>query len=277
MWAGLGMRDLESPVSGSTDKQCKLGKERSVYEWGMGGRLWHGMARYGVVWFGWLCCWKPSPRPLPPVPLWGPSWEGPLFRAGRRTNEWMSKSGGGPLQWRLFVYTSQSRHTSLAAQPTDNLWCPNRRWVCGCPSAQDKGVSRIPDTHIPTRSSRLHPQPLVVHIHTHTCTHIQSPWWGRMGEVVLSSWAKRHREVSRHQWSSNSPRELALHHRDVRDLPPRKTQKQDRVIIHSCYLLTTITHLKIRVYGRHEGIFFKLFWRFNSMNGGTARQVMTRK
>lgn len=48
-------------------------KEQSV--WGGGGvegweeELWHGMARYGVVWFGWLCCRRPSPRPLPPVPL----------------------------------------------------------------------------------------------------------------------------------------------------------------------------------------------------------------
>lgn len=60
-----------------------------------------------------------------------------------------------------------------------------------------------------------------------------------MGELVLSSRAKRHREVRRRQWSSNSPRELALHHRDVRDLPQRKTQKQDTVVIQCCHLLTT--------------------------------------
>lgn len=126
-------------------RQTMQARLRSRASGGGGGweeELWHGMARYGVVWFGWLCCRRPSPRPLPPVPLWGPSWEGPLFRAGRRTSEWMSKSSGGPLQWRLFVYTSQSRHTSLAAQPTDNLWCPNRRWVCGCPSALSLSASR---------------------------------------------------------------------------------------------------------------------------------------
>lgn len=94
-----------------------------------------GMVWSGVVWFGWLCSRRPSPLPLSPVLLWRPSWEGPLFRSGRRISEWMSNSSGGPLQWRLFVYTRQSRHTSLAAQPTDNLWCPNRQWVCGCPSA----------------------------------------------------------------------------------------------------------------------------------------------
>ena len=41
-------------------------KEQSVWG-GCEGReeeLWHGMARYGVVWFGWLCCRRPSPRPL---------------------------------------------------------------------------------------------------------------------------------------------------------------------------------------------------------------------
>lgn len=132
------------------------------------------MARYGVVWFGWLCCRRPSPRPLPPVPLWGPSWEGPLFRAGRRTSKWMSKSSGGPLQWRLFVYTIQSRHTSLAAQPTDNFWCPNRRWVCvaaqqpWASAVQDKGVSRIPDTHIPTISACLPAFSVTGGTHTYT-------------------------------------------------------------------------------------------------------------
>lgn len=189
------------------------------------------MARYGVVWCGWLCWWRPSPHPLPLVPLWGPSWEGSLFRTGRRTSEWMRKSSGGPLQWLLFVYTSQSRHSSLAAQPTDNFWCPNRDecvaahqpWAS---AAQDKRLSRIPDTHIPTKSLYL-PAFSATHgacAHTHAHTH--SVWWGCMGELVLSSWAKRHWEVSPRQWSSNSPTELALHHRDVTNLPNRDTDSK---------------------------------------------------
>lgn len=122
-------KGLRKGLSGN--KHWKLHKEHLGLRDG-----WKTLAWYGTVWCGvvWLAL-QSETIPLPPVPLWGPSWEGPLFRAGRRTNEWMSKSSGGPLQWRLFVYTSQSRHTSLAAQPTDNLWCPNRRWVCGCSSA----------------------------------------------------------------------------------------------------------------------------------------------
>lgn len=123
------------------NKQLKPDKKQNVWGWGTAGKLRGGISRYGVVWFGWRCFCRPSPRPLPPVPPRGPSWEGPLFWAGRRTSEWMSKSSGGLLQWRLFVYTSQSRHTSLAAQPTDNLWCPNRRQACSCPSTQSLGGS----------------------------------------------------------------------------------------------------------------------------------------
>lgn len=48
-------------------------------------------------------------------------------------------------------------------------------------------------------------------------THMASRVWVD-GKLDLSSQAKRHREVSRHQRISNSSRELALHHRDVRDL-----------------------------------------------------------
>lgn len=104
-----------------------------------------------------------------------------------------------------------------------------------------------------------------IHIHTHTYTRIHPLWLGWMGELVLSSWAKRHREVRRHQWSSNSPRELALHHRDVRDLPPRKTQKQDRdysVLPSSDY------HYELRrMKGRLKGFFLPITawgrFRFN--------------
>lgn len=119
------------------NKQLKPDKKQSVWGWGTAGKLRGGISRCGVVWLALLLQTIPSP----PVPPRGPSWEGPLFWAGRRTSEWMSKSSGGLLQWRLFVYTSQSRHTSLAAQPTDNLWCPNRRQACSCPSTQSLGGS----------------------------------------------------------------------------------------------------------------------------------------
>lgn len=119
------------------NKQLKPDKKQSVWGWGTAGKLLGGISRCGVVRLALLLQTIPSP----PVPPRGPSWEGPLFWAGRRTSEWMSKSSGGLLQWRLFVYTSQSRHTSLAAQPTDNLWCPNRRQACSCPSTQSLGGS----------------------------------------------------------------------------------------------------------------------------------------
>lgn len=143
------------------------------------------MAWCGAVRFGWCRWWRPSPALVPPVPLRGPSWEGSLFRAARRTNEWMSGSGGGPLQWRLFVYTSRSRHTSLAAQPSDNLWCSNRPWVCGCPSAQSlcgSGWRGFRDSrHIPTSSARLRPEPLVIYrymcAHTNTYTPSLGEGW----------------------------------------------------------------------------------------------------
>ena len=182
----------------------------------MSEKLWDSMAWYGVVCFGWLCCCRPSPHPLPPVSLWGPSWEDPLFCAGRRTSEWMSKSSGGLLQWWLFVYTSQSRHTSLAAQPTDNLWCSNRWWVCSCTETLSLGclsdclLSHLWNIYINKKS--------------------WLSWQGWTSKLDVSSSAKRHREVSWCQWSRKGPGELALHHRDVRNLPPRNRQNKTEAV-----------------------------------------------
>lgn len=197
------------------------------------------LARYGTVQFGWPCWWRPYPGLVPPVPLRGPSWEGSLFRAARRTNEWMSRSGGGPLQWRLFVYTSRSRHTSLAAQPSDNLWCSNRPWVCGCPSArasaaQDKGVSGTPDTYS--------------HIFCPVC--LRSNWWS-IHTCVRTQAHTHHLWVKVDRWTGSfimrqeekggwatSMEQLALHQRDVRDLLPRGWDT-NTVFSQCCHLLTT--------------------------------------
>lgn len=68
-------------------------KEWSPWEWSP-GLAWYGVARCG--WLG-AADWDHPQNLVPPVPLRGPSWEGSLFRAARRTNEWMSRSAGGPL------------------------------------------------------------------------------------------------------------------------------------------------------------------------------------
>lgn len=175
------------------------------------------MVRYGVVRSGWFCCQRPSPCPRC---LFEDFHERILCSrpAGTLVSEWARVvaalfSGGC-----LFTPASP-RHTSLAAQPTDNLWCSNRQWCVAAhqpwaSAVQDKGLSRIPDTHtFPLNLSICLPsQPAMVHTAS-TVTEY--------GRRTLSSAAKRHREVSWHQWSSNSPRKLALHHRDVRNLPTR--------------------------------------------------------
>lgn len=46
------------------NKQLKPDKKQSVWGWGTAGKLRGGISRYGVVWFGWRCFCRPSPRPL---------------------------------------------------------------------------------------------------------------------------------------------------------------------------------------------------------------------
>lgn len=171
------------------------------------------MAWFGVVRFGWLCYCRPSPLSLPPMPLCGPSWEDSLFWAGGRTSEWMSESSGGILQLPLFVYTSQPRHTSLAAQPTDNLWCPNHRWLWSCTETPVVCTPAWPAAHGP------------VHIYKHKHSHA---FCGRRGR-----WNRAFHRGPRGTvwWADISPRELGFHHRDVRDLPPRNTKHKTSYLV----------------------------------------------
>lgn len=161
-------------VFASWHKQCNnVCRGKNV--WNILG--WYGLVWFGVVRFGWLCYCRPSPLPLPPMPLCGPSWEDSLFWAGGRTSEWMSESSGGILQLPLFVYTSQSRHTSLAAQPTDNLWCPNHRWLWSCTETPVVCTPAWPAAHGP-----------YIQTQTQSCFL----WSARTVEPGVSSWAKRH-------------------------------------------------------------------------------------
>lgn len=172
----------------------------------MGGKLWDGMA-----WCGWFCFCRPYPHPLPPVPLWGPSWEDSLFWAGRRSSERMSECSGGILQWPLFVYTSQRRHTSLAARSIENLWCSNHRRLCSCTETKSLGGL----------SPCLVGHSWYIYTNTNTVLPSVASADGAAGCFIVGQEAQGTELTSAKQQQSQT---LLFHHRDVRHLPPRDRQ-----------------------------------------------------